>query len=347
MKHQECLDCGEILQENVPIPRAPRFAAVTLELGSSIAIRYKVHQRYLDPTQADYCGYESAYVVINVGDEEFILTDYTTNSDGSVYFYFRDMKPQWVMDDIVATIYGVHSDGETYEGKGTYGYQYNYGIKDYCTTELGKYSEKTELTTLLVDLIKYTEAMQLYTNHNTENLASTMLTEAQAAWGTTGDMRTLENQMDTKYVELDKDSRVYTWKAATLVLLGSIEIRVKTSAMTEEQALNSKFVVETDNETWVYDADDVGSADSNKPIRPSEDGGYYLYFNGLDASEINEGVRFTIYDVSGAEEVRVTRTLQYSIQSYPYSSYTASGSSLDNLLLAMVRYCDSAYNYFN
>ena len=77
-----------------------------------------------------------------------------------------------------------------------------------------------------------------------------------------------------------------------------------------------------------------------------EDGKYYVYFNGLHAGKMRDKVYFTAY----RGDTAVSNTLQYSIASYAYTNRNADTVAypyLAELVKAMMKYGDSAYNYTN
>lgn len=73
------------------------------------------------------------------------------------------------------------------------------------------------------------------------------------------------------------------------------------------------------------------------------DEGYIVKFRKLNACQMKSKVYFTIY----REDVAVSNTLQYSIESYAYAQQNNEDETLVALLEAMMNYGGSAYAYAN
>ena len=56
---------------------------------------------------------------------------------------------------------------------------------------------------------------------------------------------------------------------------------------------------------------------------------------------MSEPVYITVYE----DQVAVSNTVRYSVESYAYAKQTDSDAQLVNLLRALMKYGDSAYNY--
>ena len=70
-------------------------------------------------------------------------------------------------------------------------------------------------------------------------------------------------------------------------------------------------------------------------------GGYYVYFNGLNAAQLSDPVFLTAYQGDTA----VSNTICYSVESYAYAKQKGPDSKLKDLLDAMMKYGNSAYAY--
>ena len=188
-------------------------------------------------------------------------------------------------------------------------------------------SDNAELKTLLVDLLNYGAAAQIYTDYNTDSLANASLTDEQAAWGTdTADE--LNDALNAKYEEIENP--VVKWKSVGLNLKNSVSIRFKIAAESCDN-LTVKVTSESGQE-WTILNGDFDSAGN---------GCYYVYFENLSAYQMREKIYATVYDGDTA----VSNTLCYSIESYAYAAQSGSNENLKNLLDAMIKYGDSAYNY--
>ena len=90
-----------------------------------------------------------------------------------------------------------------------------------------------------------------------------------------------------------------------------------------------------DGTSWTIGSDEFAAV-------PNYDNRYSVDFGGLTAQQMAVPVYAAIYEGDTA----ISNTLQYSISSYYAKQYNNDGSNLDNMLIAMIRYGDSAANYF-
>ena len=200
---------------------------------------------------------------------------------------------------------------------------YGYSMLENCATE-----EYAELQTLLVDLFHYGSASQTYTTYKEENLVNAKLTEEQLAWGT-DTLLALNDVFDKDYAVVDKPS--VEWKGAGLKLENSITMRFKIEAESIENLVAK--IVSASGQEWTIKSDSFEACDDGN--------GYYIYFNGLNASQMREAIYITIYE--GTEIV--SNTVCYSIESYAYAMQSSGDEALKSLLEMMMKYGDSAYAY--
>ncbi len=227
-------------------------------------------------------------------------------------------------DTIKATLYATY-DGVTYVSETK-----EYSVAEYCYNMLDKYytDEYAELRTLLVDLLNYGSASQQYTNYKTDALVNANLTEQQKSWGTTTD-RTLNTVQNLEYETIDNPT--VQWKSGGLNLQKSVTMRFKISADNIE---NLTVKVKNDTGEEITIVSDTFEA---------TDGGYYVYFKGLNVGQMSESVYLTVYD----GETAVSNTIRYSIESYAYAKQNSTDTNLSALIKAMMKYGDSAYAYVN
>ncbi len=294
------------------------FAGASLSLHHNLAINYKVNKALFETV-----GYTNAYVVFELNGVTTTVTDYTISEDRCI-FTFRNIAPNQMNDTIYATLYATY-DGVEYESAVR-----EYSVAEYCYNTLGKCTtdDYAKLRTLLVDLLHYGAQSQLYTEHNTQNLANANLTAAQLAWGTTEDP-TLTNSLNTTYETVENP--LVTWKGASLNLNDSVSMRFKFTAE-DIKGLSLKVIGENGDE-WTLKS-------SNFVL---DDGVYSVRFNGLHAGQMSEKVYLTMYK----DGVAVSNTVRYSIESYAYSKQNSSIEHLSDLVKAMMKYGNSAHSYVN
>ena len=274
-------------------------------------------QHHLFPVNTD------PYVEIVMNEKKTIVTKYEVVDDKYV-FDFSDIAPNLANDTIQATLYA-EKDGATYFSKAR-----NYSIAEYCYNMLGKYNtdEYAELRTLLVDLLNYGAASQNYTIYKTDYLVNSELTESQLQWGTT-DTPLLNTVLSKEYAVIDEPSVI--WKGAGLNLQESVNMRFKIETDNIEDL--SVKVITDDGQQWIIYSDDFETTD----------GGYYIFFDGLNVGQMCETVYLTIYDNNKV----VSNTIRYSIESYAFSKQDSNDDNLNSLLIAMMKYGNSAYAYAN
>ena len=190
---------------------------------------------------------------------------------------------------------------------------------------LGK-SDDAKLRTLLVDLLNYGSAAQKYAWYKDKTLANAKLTEEQKSWGTQGNPE-LSSKLNTKAVEVE--NALVTWKSASLVLETAVTLRYRFAA---ESIDGLSVKIEAAGQEWTVTQ---FQAVADKP------GQYTFDFSGLSARQMREVVSVTVYQGDTA----VSNTLQYSIETYAFNKQ--NDAKIGDLVLAMMRYSDSAAAYLN
>ena len=252
------------------------------------------------------------------------VTNYFLSNDRYI-FEFKDVAPRMMNDIITATLWAV------YEGEEVQCHTVTYSVKQYCDNMLarceegGIYANDEKFKRLLIDLLNYGSAAQIYADYNTDTLANASLTETQKSWATQGSLN-LESVTNTKYEEIENASA--TWKSAGLVLQDAVIMRIKIATESVE-GLTVKIRTDENQSGWTV----------SEFVETS--GGYYLYFDGLSARKMSETVYVTAYRNG---EV-ISNTLTYSIESYAKSKQNDTNESLANLVEAMMKYGKSAKAY--
>ena len=311
-KHRDCTVCG--YTNTAVIPQILKFASASLMLESSISIKFKVN-----PTYFTTAGYTDPYVVFTMAGEETKVSEYTIESGtGRYVFQFSNLAPYLMNEDVSAVLYAKY-DGVEYASA-----PQPYGIGTYCYNQLSK-STDAEFRTMLVDLLNYGAETQIYKNYKTDKLVNAALTDAQRAEGTQT-TRAFADLLNTEYAVIDNPT--VTWKAAALLLDDAVIVRVKLAA-DNITGLTVKFTAA--GKTWSIPASD---------FIPTS-GGYYVLFKGLNSTQMSEPIYITVYDGNTA----VSNTLRYSIETYVARTQDKSG--VGAMVVAMMKYGDSASKYFN
>ena len=292
------------------------FSGASLTLHNNLTVNYKV-----DAALFEEQGFTDPYVVFTFNGTTVEVRDYTVADDRYV-FDFTDIAPHLMNDTIYAALH-VTRDGVEYVGTTS-----EYSIATYCYSMLETYSsnEYAALRTLLVDLLRYGSASQLYVGHRTDALADADLTPEQVAWGT-ATVPTKTSVFHAQY-RATNDPEV-RWKSAGLYLRESVSLRFtfQTAA-----SANLSVRIRTANGEWVIPQSEFIEVD----------GGYSVLFDGLGAAHMNDTVYVTVCRGS----LPISHTLRYSVESYVYAAQSSSSdATLCILLDALLNYGNAAKVY--
>ena len=303
-------------------PETPlKIQGLRLALQSDLSVGFTVA-----PAMFADGAYTDLRMEFRLGDENatpVVVTDYITLSDGSRVYMFNGIAPRMLNETVYAKLYG------TYNGQ-EYSAETFTSIYTYCEWMLKNYPDAT-FKKLVVDLMNYASAHQIYGNYKTDTLANRNLTPEQKALGTQADpART--NITNASQAVIANPTASFT--GAALYLQNKVEIRFSFSVpkLTE----NTRLVVEVDGQKVTYGADKF-VANGNK---------YYVDVDALAAKQMRSAVDATLYEGNTA----ISNTLRYSIESFVAWAYDRehfSSEALDAMMIAMLKYGDSAYAYFN
>ncbi|WP_308617678.1 M64 family metallopeptidase [uncultured Eubacterium sp.] len=314
-----CSVCGESETKEAPNTALLRRRGNALSLESSITLA-----TYITKDVVDYYDEVYAEFTRNGKTEKVYPSDKTLTSNSTVYciFDYTGISPQALGDDVSITFYGV-KDGVTYNGNA-----YKYSATDYIKSTLNKPTSSAKLKTLLVDLVYYGEACQVYQNYKTDNLLTDILTDEQKAFHSTGDLN-LTNIKNSKYSLCD--NRLVKFGTA-LRLNNSVEMAIPmnmTNVTLEELSLKVKIGSRT--MTYSY-------SKNPENFEKGKDGYWYFYFDGVYANQMSDEVLITAY--KGSEQV--SYTLKYSVESY---AAIVTDAKIKAVTDAMMRYGNSAKAY--
>ena len=314
-----CSACGESETKEAPNTALLRRRGNALSLESSITLA-----TYITKDVVDYYDEVYAEFTRNGKTEKVYPSDKTLTSNSIVYciFDYTGISPQALGDDVSITFYGV-KDGVTYNGNA-----YKYSATDYIKSTLKKPTSSTKLKTLLVDLVYYGEACQVYQNYKTDNLLTDILTDEQKALRSTADLN-LTNIKNASYETCE--NRLVKFGTA-LRLNNSVEIAIPLN-MTNVTLDDLSFKVKIGSRTLTYNY--IENPDN---FEKGKDGYWYFYFDGVYANQMSDEVFITAY--KGDEQV--SYTLKYSVESY---AATVTDAKLKAVTDAMMRYGNSAKAY--
>ena len=314
-----CSVCGA--EETVESPNTAllRRRGNALALESSITLT-----TYITKDVVDYYDEVYAEFTRNGKKETVYTSDKTFKSGSTVYniFDYAGISPQAMGDDIEIKFYGI-KDGVKYWGE-----TYTYSVTTYVTSTLSKSTTSAKLKTMLVDLMYYGEACQIYQNYKTDSLMTNILTDEQKKFKSSNELN-LKNIKDSSYATCE--NRLVRFGTA-LRLNNAVEIAIPlnmTNVTLEE--LTFKVKIGSRDLTYTY-------SDNPENFEKGKDGYWYFYFDGVYANQMSDEVFITAY--RGDEQV--SYTLKYSVESY---AATVTDSKLKKVTDAMMRYGNSAKAY--
>ena len=313
-----CSACGKSETKEAPNTALLRRRGNALSLESSITLA-----TYITKDVVDYYDEVYAEFTRNGKTEKVYPSDKTLTSNSTVYciFYYTGISPQALGDNVSITFYGI-KDGVTYNGNA-----YKYSATEYIKSTL-KSTTSAKLKTLLVDLVYYGEACQVYQNYKTDNLLTDILTDEQKAFHSTGDLN-LTNIKNSKYSLCD--NRLVKFGTA-LRLNNSVKMAIAmnmTNVTLEELSLKVKKGSRTMTYSYSKNPENFGKG---------KDGYWYFYFDGVYANQMSDEVLITAY--KGSEQV--SYTLKYSVESY---AAIVTDAKIKAVTDAMMRYGNSAKAY--
>ena len=294
---------------------------IALVLGNN-GKQFKFNSAYLNLTQdINFVyratvpeGFTNPYVVFTMNGKNYTVTESTLDDQGRNCFKFMGLNPHWMGDNISATIYA------TVDGTEVSFTQASYSIKQYCKNQLSKTSDD-ELKTLLSDLLVYGEKAQYYQDYKTGELVTADMTLYPSTFVTLG------AEYNKQAVIGDKNATI-DYGGAGLYLSNNVAIRYIVNTLTPEK-YTYEITIKGNTRTFT-------SAD----LQYVSEGKYYLYFDGIMATEFDEVVTAQIKQ----DGVQVGRTIEYSVNTY-IQKYQNDEGALGALLRAVHNYGNSATAY--
>ncbi len=312
----------EATEPSLPAGEAElKFTGASLTLGSDLTVNFAVNSKVFD--NGAYTNPRVEFVIKDVKTGKLhrsVVTKYTVTDNGTrMRFHFEGISPRMMKGEIQATLYGTYHGVEYSESK-------TYSAAEYCYNQLRK-SEDAKLRVLVVDLLNYGTAHQIYKNYDLANPINGELTPEQKllASNHTLNPRSILNE---EYVKTESASAAFN--SVALALNNAVEVRFK---ITCEDLTDVSVRAEVDNEVYIVDAKDFERIKDNQ---------YYVYIKQLKAKQMRSDIYATVY----RGDTKISNTILYSIETY-VARMANGDDSLSNLLRMMLYYGDSAATYFN
>ena len=160
-------------------------------------------------------GYTSPYLKVKTGEKSVNIQGEETAIEGieCYVFSFKNIAPHMMNDKIYTTVMATKGE-DIY-----YGETKEYSVASYMYSQLSNTND-AYLKTLLVDMLNYGAAAQVYQNHNKENLVNSRLTAEQINYGTK-ELRALTTVKDVTAVGTNDAAK---WKGMGLHIANKVNI---------------------------------------------------------------------------------------------------------------------------
>lgn len=249
---------------------------------------------------------------------EFMGDTYTAREieslgDGKYAVTFKKIMPQYMNENIIATVTGTLGNEEIKVNCG------GISVKEYLRRVIVLYADDAELVTLASDILVYGAASQIYANHDVKNLATDGV-----------DIQPTEEFVKPESIlEVNNDSGDFYFESVGLNLSDEVNLYV-TFTTNVVDGLTVKITINGREETFVV-----------SELIAGENGRYRIDFNGIMAHEFGDEIVATFY-LNGEN---TGNTLSYSVNSYVAQSDTDAGTALAKLIKATYNYGLSSKAY--
>ena len=297
--------------------------SVFVSLSEDISLNFSVTKNKFDEA-----GYENPVLNVSFAGNDYQIKPMVTDVYGvsSYLFEFSNITPQ-MMNDVMSFSLSAELNGEITETP-----LREYSVATYLYSQLED-TTSPKFRRLLVDMLRYGSASQMFTNYNTTNLVDAKLTKAQSAWGT----QTIRDFVDSSEVPVfDENVHEAKWIKMGLEIKELVSV---TGSFSVESAsgISVKIMDEQRNVIFILPTKQLS-------IKDNTDGSFNVSFkfSNVYSAQMSEVFLFEVCDSSGKN---ISGTYKYSIESCVKQSQKTVGNELYSFLNAMMIYGDSAYNY--
>lgn len=313
-----------VVPEGAPVLKFDR--GLSMDIKDTLKVNYLVSESLLS-------NFTDAYVVFEMNGSSRKVSSYTV-SGGVCSFGFSNIAPDYMTDTITATIYA------KYNGEYIQSVPVNYSIVQYCQLLMATYSytKYPEMNRLIVDLLNYGSALQVYNNRKTDNLANSVLTSTQKGYATSSDTDPALNQSMSRE-EMGDNYLATTFQSVAVLIRDSVGMEYifksdiapsELSVRVERNNGHVDFTTTNPNYKLTYTGPDA-----------SGDYTYYVKYRGISATGLRVPLYFTVYQGSEPVSYRICT----SVEAYGKLVKGVYGDKLDNLVKQMMYYGDSADAY--
>ena len=313
--------------ENVSVVPVPEFnfSQYSLSVANNLTLNFGLDSDLVNGGYFTniYAVFTIAGNTVKVDKYNVKIDKYNEYANPKYEFSLVDINPNQMNDTVTAQLFGEHDGKEVSSDIKTVTIaNYLYKLLD---TE-----ESAKLKTLVVDMLNYGASAQIYTNRNTDNLANAKLTDEQKAFGT-AEKPELKKITNTKDQVIDNPT--VSWETAGVTLKNAVTLRFGFK-VEDDNNINDLYVKIT--------AGSPANIPADKFIKKA-DGSYYVELDDIHATELSDGVFVTVYNRK--DKKPVSNTLRYSVESYAYTMQNSSDTKLADLVIALMKYGNSAIEY--
>ncbi len=290
------------------------------QFGNNLAIGYLVKDSDLE-------GCSNVRLVVS-GKE---LTNYETVTSSGVpchRFVFSNIAAKQMGDEFTAVLYA-EKDGETLQSAPD-----KYSVKAYAYNRLKKSTDGT-FKKLLVDMLNYGAAAQVYFGYKTGKPVNKDLTAEQMALGTQGTPTLSPVEPDS--IPIENPTAAITGK--NIAFENSIAMRFYMEFAEGQPTENVKLVVSYTS---------ASGASVSKTIPYSQFGDYnettkYGDITTISAKDMSVVITAKVFD----GDTQISNAALYSVETYVYRRLQASeNENFKNLIKELMKYGKSAEEYF-
>lgn len=326
-----CTDpnCHETETKTIAGTGLLRARTATADFGGEIKLSVGTRTAQVQQFADVYCKFTRE------DGKEFIIPSEKSLVSGQNTFFDFGVTPQGLNSDIKITFYGVTEDGIT-----TWGQEYTYNMATgYVLKQLRKPQSTETWKKLLVELMYYGYANQLYANWDTENPLTNLLTDEEKALHET-DALTLTKYQNPSYVVCENP--VTSWRSMNAEFGSATKLIFRTRAYTPTDDLKAVVTVDGEPNEYVYYYNDK----EDKECFVSDGaGGIYFSFPDLSAKRVRSKMYVTLYQGDTA----ITNTFLYSAETYCLSQANKDPNASQNLTKVtnqLMHYGNAARAYF-
>lgn len=346
-------ECGDVKREAATNTSLLRCNSYSLVLDSSLTIDFRMSKKNVTSFNNIVVKANTLFTKNDKGELTPIVFTEPDSSVDTYYHYNVGVWPQYVKDnvDVVAYSTVTASDGQTVE---VWGPTYSRAVKTYTdsyVTNPSYYGPSAPakiraLATICVNILNYAAAAQVYSNTDVNNLANADLNEDVKKLAG-DDISSFTSVKNYNAEPLENPSARFC--GYSLALEEAVIPRMSFAIKKDMDIDNIEIRATINGRTTSYSTADANADKEIKLYNGNANGAlgaekrYYFFFPGAYANEMTDTIKFAIYDKTTGNQLSSVCT--YSVESYPGEVYTSAPTNLKNLLMAILKYGNSAKVY--